>query len=389
MLEDRSAAGARQLRHTIALHGCPDQDHLRRRVWMRLLGLDTPLSPPPPQPPESDELECKAAGDRSLAEQDEQDEQLWLDVDRSLHHSEPRLFTKPATQSACRAALFRTMQAVLRRHPGLHYYQGFHDLTAVFLLVCGEEAGTLMTEAVATRHLAFALTKDMDATSTVLQLLPPLLRAVAPEAAAIIAGAGIEIPVFAMSWVLTWFAHDLYDGGSSASRLYDFLLAVGHPLAALYLGAAIVAWRLPALQAIEEPVDFGAVHTLLRNLPAEMPLDRLCRDALVLLQTHPPDGWLLQAAGGGGEHAAAVREAEWYHAKHMSRDGLVYLPAGTAAAGGGGRWGWGLVGHDGEPRGEAKRRACILMPALLTALSVGLSASAVTLLSSELAWASG
>eukprot|EP01051_Picozoa_sp_SAG22_P013049 SAG22_NODE_1419_length_4466_cov_5.588963_4_plen_558_part_00 len=270
-LLDEGAAGLQRLRLTVAERGCPpENDHLRRRVWMRLLRLDDDVAPA-----------AATASAAAAAPTHPQDEQLWLDVNRSLHHYKPRLYTQhAATQSACRAALFRMMQAVLLRDGALHYYQGFHDVASVLLLTCGPAAGTRLLQALAASPLAFAVTADMAATSNMMQLLPPLVREVCPEAAEIIRAAGIEDPIYALSWVLTWFAHDLHSLAARA-RLVDFFLAVGHPLASVYFAAVVVGHRLPELKAIrEQPPDYGAVHALLRTVPAGLPLDRLCSQTL-------------------------------------------------------------------------------------------------------------
>ena len=205
------AAIKRRLRQMIALHGAPAHDHLRRRVWICL--LDVHVQPNLPQTLESaaDSTKHIESGalqqgvcpepEPELAKGSEKiDDQMWLDVNRSMHHYVPRLYTRNSTLSNCRAALFRMMKRVLinlhvPNGSVPHYYQGFHDVAAVFLLTCGEEFGTRMLERVAANHLAFALTKDMEATKEVLQLLPHLLRQKTPDAAAIIAGAGIDAPV--------------------------------------------------------------------------------------------------------------------------------------------------------------------------------------------------
>jgi hypothetical protein len=50
-------------------------------------------------------------------------------------------------------------------------------------------------------------------------------------------------PYYAISWVLTWFAHDV-DQWSTVTRLYDAFLAA-HPMLCLYLAAALVARSYP------------------------------------------------------------------------------------------------------------------------------------------------
>lgn len=53
--------------------------------------------------------------------------------------------------------------------------------------------------------------------------------------------------MFAVSWVITWFAHDIGSLGS-IERIYDFFLA-SHPLMNLYLSASLLRlYRRPLIQ---------------------------------------------------------------------------------------------------------------------------------------------
>lgn len=124
LCSERGIAQA-EFRRQIALRGCPGQDaHLRRKLWLLLLGLDSPeqgaLPEPEPELPAPDGME-----DANLRDQ------LQLDVARSLHNFEARvprtLSGVPRTQADARTALLRLMVNVLSQ-PGadLHYYQGFH-----------------------------------------------------------------------------------------------------------------------------------------------------------------------------------------------------------------------------------------------------------------------
>ena len=52
----------------------------------------------------------------------------------------------------------------------------------------------------------------MESTREVLALLYPLLSLVDPTLCTLLRDeAGIEEPLFALSWILTWFSHDLRD----------------------------------------------------------------------------------------------------------------------------------------------------------------------------------
>lgn len=116
-----------EFRRQIALRGCPGQDaHLRRRLWLLLLDLETRQEPTEPEA-EPELLDPDGMEDTNLRDQ------LQLDVSRSLHNFDacvhvPRMLSGvPRTQVAARAALLQFMASVLSQ-PGadLHYYQGFH-----------------------------------------------------------------------------------------------------------------------------------------------------------------------------------------------------------------------------------------------------------------------
>jgi hypothetical protein len=58
-------------------------------------------------------------------------DQVQKDVERSLW----RFTQDPDLRQAQRVELSRLINAVLVRNPSLHYFQGFHDVASVFLLV--------------------------------------------------------------------------------------------------------------------------------------------------------------------------------------------------------------------------------------------------------------
>lgn len=68
-------------------------------------------------------------------------------------------------------------------------------------------------------------------------------------------------PFFALSWLITWWAHEL-DDLSAATRLYDFFLS-SHPLMPLYLGAVAMRSQRSALLNCKEMPE---LHSALMNL---------------------------------------------------------------------------------------------------------------------------
>lgn len=91
----------------------------------------------------------------------------------------------------------------------------------------------------------------MHAVVELLSLLFPLLRRLdAPLAAHLEeAGLGEGPPIFALAWLITWFAHGV-PALPTAARLFDAFLA-SHPLLPLYAAAAVMKARC---QVVRQPL---------------------------------------------------------------------------------------------------------------------------------------
>ena len=127
----------------------------------------------------------------------------------------------------------------------LHYYQGFHDVCSVLLLVLGEKKTYAVAERLALFHLRDCTRKTMTHVLDSLSLIKPLLRAVdaelyrhifGPENESVLrsilfgdtnnnsAFDGLKTCIFAMAWGLTWHTHglgDLCGGGGCVEPVGD------------------------------------------------------------------------------------------------------------------------------------------------------------------------
>jgi hypothetical protein len=72
-------------------------------------------------------------------------------------------------------------------------------------------------------------------------------------------------PFFALSWVITWFSHDIRDT-ALVKRLFDAFI-VSHPLFPLYLSAAMILHPYNRNEILSTDCDFAAVHHTLSGLP--------------------------------------------------------------------------------------------------------------------------
>lgn len=239
-----------------------------------------------------------------LAHPDE--DQVKLDVRRSLVSfcgapSSADRSEKLAIRAARRAQLYDLIVSTLRSHRSLAYYQGYHDLVAVLLLTLvpsGSSAdcphhGVILYEGQpalwpsyeaeheaksATSRLSLHLLRDFHTPSLQpalghLYLLNTLLRG-ATASLVTFASAGPEgseaLPLFALSWSLTFFCHGLRTF-PAAQRVMDALLAHG-PLFALKLGAALLTRRVQEVEGDPEMLeDPNILHHALQQLPAIVP----------------------------------------------------------------------------------------------------------------------
>ena len=72
-------------------------------------------------------------------------------------------------------------------------------------------------------------------------------------------------PFFALSWIITWFSHEVRDT-ELVKRLFDVFI-VSHPLMPIYLSVAMVLHTVNRQDILGADHDFGTVHQTLRDLP--------------------------------------------------------------------------------------------------------------------------
>jgi len=192
------------------------EDGYRRRAWPIILGC----------------IGAIGAEDWQELRRHHDEGQVKLDVDRAFVYY-PDKDTEAATKRR-RDDLYDLITRTLREHPSLNYFQGYHDIVQLFLLVLGAEAAV---EPVA--RLSLLRTRDfmlptLSGTTPHLNLLPSILKAADPELQKHLASTE---PFFALSATLTMYAHDIEDF-KDITRLFDFLLAWEASMT-VYLYAAV------------------------------------------------------------------------------------------------------------------------------------------------------
>ena len=132
-----------------------------------------------------------------------------------------------------RTQLRRVIMAILIRNPNLYYYQGFHDFVSVFLLTLDENLAFYCANTASNYLISDFMLEGFEQGIFPMQdMISGLTEVLDPELAEMIQAGGGR-PHFCISWLLTWFAHDI-DCFSKVQLIYDACLAT-HPCFVSYI----------------------------------------------------------------------------------------------------------------------------------------------------------
>jgi len=243
---------------------------IRRRAWKFLLGVSKSA-------PISMSKAPSGVDQRNIME---------VDVLRSCFSWDVHESVAKARRTSLRESLLSLMCHFFVRHPQYAYFQGFHELCLVFL-ECAKttrQQALPMVEAYSWRlenlfvmgfeHSLFPL---LDKLRTIVSCESPALETHFRQ---------LDFQYhFAVSWILTHFAHVLPRIGQVA-RVFDILIAKDSPMA-LYFGASLVLKHREALLELTDPCEqhaFWSDKTIFDDINEE----EWVRDALTLLERHPP-----------------------------------------------------------------------------------------------------
>jgi hypothetical protein len=119
----------------------------------------------------------------------------------------------------------------------LYYYQGYHDVISVIIqIIDADSLSFAITDTISTRYLRDCMLPDFKVMAKSLSLLKYLLSVCDEDVHSKCVRNYVE-PFFALSWIITWFSHDM-DDLEDVARCYDVLLA-SPPCYALYLSVAV------------------------------------------------------------------------------------------------------------------------------------------------------
>ena len=180
----------------------------------------------------------------------------------------------------------------------LRYYQGFHDVSCIILSTLGGdskldtilppssqedghqnlyEKAIQMSKAMgldlpsqvlvqlSQSHFKDMMRKNFDYLTKTLKLVVfPLILELDWEVHDHLVDCDIT-PFFCLSWIITWFAHDVRDT-PLVKRLFDAFIA-SHPLMPLYVSVAMVLHPTNRMEILSTECDFASMHKTLTELP--------------------------------------------------------------------------------------------------------------------------
>lgn len=197
-------------------------NQLRARIWPKLLGINRFIL--------SDYRYYIVTPHRD-------ESQIRADVERSLWNYEPMKFWKESYRERRREVLAEIIMAILSKNNHLHYYQGFHDLVSTVMLVVEDDfLAFAISEYIALHYVSDYMKENFDIVSQFLKILLVLIRSADLELFEHLEQARME-PFFAISWLITWFSHDVKHL-SGIARIYDVLLS-SPPIFCFYLCAVV------------------------------------------------------------------------------------------------------------------------------------------------------
>lgn len=205
--------------------------------------------------------------------------QVHLDVERSFGHYHGSWSSTFVEKR--KSELSALITAVLRHNPYLHYFQGYHDICQVLLLILPPSAVFDCTARLSVLRIRDFMLHNLGPTTSQLHLIPDMIRKADPGLWRRLAD--IE-PFYALAGTLTLYAHDILSLHKIA-RLFDVFLAT-EPVFILYVYTQIIINKRDDILEID---DMDMLRLFLSKIPTSMDLDALVTDAMGLYNLHPPE----------------------------------------------------------------------------------------------------
>lgn len=296
-------------------------NEFRMKIWPILLGIgqredkveeDVPVK----EPTDSPNLKLNRLSVTSFILKDldlndlpphRDEDQVRLDIQRSftvLSHMQSFLYLQnesftniysTADIDALKKNLLNLIVKILRKYPCLNYYQGYHDIASIILIVCyqrtgdstsseNEELAFKILEKLTIFHLRDYMITDINLSVNHLKLIPSLLEVVDSELFELIKQSSNSYIMYSgfhydynfyqgLSSILTFYSHDLTNL-HQLLIIWDFVLSYNSVIANIYLYAALLMFHKENIfkelnidprdltSSEETDIDVDLVHSL-------------------------------------------------------------------------------------------------------------------------------
>lgn len=177
-------------------------------------------------------------------------------------------------QRELKSKLARLIVRLIIKKPGLHYYQGFHDVCLTYMTLLGEKKALTRLDHLVDSHFKTFMQPTMNETQDFLALIPVIIGLHDYTIQDFLIKAEVGT-IFALSWVITWFSHVIQDE-NDVEMIFRFLEGED-PHMVLYLCASIVIYKQDKLLKLEP--EMSTVHHYLCQIPRKekLPLDDLIK----------------------------------------------------------------------------------------------------------------
>ncbi|KXN74121.1 RabGAP/TBC, partial [Conidiobolus coronatus NRRL 28638] len=206
--------------------------------------------------------------------------QVGLDAKRSFNSFPKNLSSEKRVIK--QTELNSLIKNVLRREPRLNYYQGFHDIASVLLLILDSKTAVGCLQNLSIYFLRDYLGSTLAPVIRQIGLVLSLIRAKDPELSRFLNENQVQ-PYFCLSWLLTWCSHDIPDL-TDLARLFDVLL-VSNPSLIIYFVCAVNLNRREEILQLDD--DPALIHTYLKQFPEKYDLEDLIQKSLDLYNEYP------------------------------------------------------------------------------------------------------
>ncbi|KAJ3273730.1 hypothetical protein HDV01_004009 [Terramyces sp. JEL0728] len=230
------------------------KNSLRKQAWMILLSCENQI-----------EIGMPKAVNSEVANQ------ISLDVNRSF----VQMNISDFDVITLRPVLLRSLLCIFQRFSFLHYYQGYHDICAIFLLVLGEKRCRKALPAITMIYLRDYMEKEFDGTMNQAVSIMEILKIVDEDLHRFFTQIPNFQPHFCISWILTWISHCV--NKNIAPRIFDALLATD-PSFILYISCFIIIQFKE--QLLEAEPDTSEILPIFMNIPFnDLDYDKIVMDA--------------------------------------------------------------------------------------------------------------